>query len=42
MHGFRQRFTTYRAGVGAAAYLVLVVLVAIAVELVPGLDPHAI
>ncbi len=42
MHGFRQRFTTYRAGVGAAAYLVLVVLVAIAVELVPSLDPHAI
>ena len=42
MHGFRQRFSTYRAGVAAAAYLVLVVLVAIGVELVPGLDPHAI
>lgn len=42
MHGFRQRFSTYRAGVAAAAYLVLVVLVAIGIELVPGLDPHAI
>ena len=42
MHGFRQRFSSYRAGVGAAGYLVLVVLVAIVVELVPGLDPHAI
>ena len=41
MHGFRQRFSSYRAGLAATAYLVLVVLVAIAVELVPGLDPHA-
>lgn len=42
MHGFRQRFTSYRAGMAAAGYLALVVLVAIAVECVPGLDPHAI
>ncbi len=42
MHSFRQRFSAYRAGVAAAAYLILVVLVAIVVELVPGLDPHAL
>ena len=42
MHSFRQRFSAYRAGVAAAAYLVLVVLVAIVAELVPGLDPHDI
>lgn len=42
MHSFRQRFSAYRAGVAAAAYLAFVVLVAIIAELVPGLDPHAI
>jgi peptide/nickel transport system permease protein len=42
MHSFRQRFFVYRAGVGAAAYLAFVVLVAITAELMPGLDPHAI
>jgi peptide/nickel transport system permease protein len=42
MHNFRQRFSAYRAGVAAAVYLVAIVLVAIVIELIPGLDPHEI
>lgn len=42
MHNFRQRFSAYRAGVGAAVYLAALVLIAALAELVPGLDPHNI
>ena len=42
MHSFRQRFSAYRAGVAAPAYLAFVIIAAIVVELVPGLDPHAL